>query len=115
MVPRKPHRRSPRAFDCPLLPYKLLNSSKSTAMVDIVSRIDIVSVVFIAVAYQFLFKSVIFDTMGYGRKVLSINKFKDFRCEKIDELGLEGCEDMWLHEPTGFLYMACSDSQSRTQ
>jgi hypothetical protein len=22
---------------------------------------------------------------------------------------------MWLHEPTGALYIACSDSQSRTQ
>jgi arylesterase / paraoxonase len=84
-------------------------------MANLLSRVAIVGVVFIAVAYQFIFKSIIFDILGYGRAVLSIKDFPDIRCEKITELGLEGCEDMWLHEPTGFLYMACSDSQSRTQ
>lgn len=84
-------------------------------MVNFVSRIAVVGAVFIALAYQFLFKSIIFDTLGYGRKVLSIKEFEGVRCEKVTELGLEGCEDMWLHESTGYLYMACSDSQSRTQ
>jgi arylesterase / paraoxonase len=84
-------------------------------MANLLSRFAIVGVVFVAVAYQFIFKSIIFDTLGYGRTVLSIKDFPDIRCEKITELGLEGCEDMWLHEPTGFLYLACSDSQSRTQ
>jgi arylesterase / paraoxonase len=84
-------------------------------MVNLISRLAVVGAVFIAILYQFLFKSIIFDCLGYGRKVLSIKDFKDVRCEKVTELGLEGCEDMWLHDPTGFLFMACSDSQSRTK
>ena len=79
----------------------------------LISKAAIVGVVFIAVLYQFVFKSIIFDALGYGRKVQSIKDFNNLQCEKIDELGLEGCEDMWLHEKTGYLYMACSDSQSR--
>lgn len=79
----------------------------------LISRAAIVGVVFIAVLYQFVFKSIIFDALGYGRKVQSIKDFNNLQCEKIDELGLEGCEDMWLHEKTGYLYMACSESQSR--
>jgi hypothetical protein len=84
-------------------------------MVNIASKVAIVGVVIIAAFYQFFFKPIVFDIFGYGRKVSSIQDFNHLKCEKIDELGLEGCEDMWLHEPTGYLYMACSDSQSRTQ
>ncbi|KAJ5043078.1 uncharacterized protein L3040_004465 [Drepanopeziza brunnea f. sp. 'multigermtubi'] len=79
------------------------------------SRGAVVSIVFVAVLYQFLFKHFIYQTLGYGREVQSIDEFPDLKCENVDELGLEGCEDMWLHEKTGHLYMACSDSQSRTQ
>jgi arylesterase/paraoxonase len=75
----------------------------------------ILSVAVIAGLYQLVFKGIIFDTLGYGRSISSINTYSNARCEKIDNLGLEGCEDMWLHEPTGFLYMACTNSQSRTQ
>lgn len=85
------------------------------SVVTLLSRAAIIGVVFIAVLYQFIFKQIIFGTLGYGRKVQSIKDFPNVNCEKIDELGLEGCEDMWLHEKTGYLYMACSDSQSRTQ
>ena len=84
-------------------------------MVNFVSKIAVFGTVFIAIAYQFLFKSIIFDTLGFGRKLSSIKEFENVQCEKVTELGLEGCEDMWLHESTGYLYMACSDSQSRTQ
>src|SRR6187402_2901544 len=84
-------------------------------MVNLLSKVAIVGIAFIAVLYQFVFKTIIFDTLGYGRSIESLSTFNDVRCEKVDELGLEGCEDMWLHESTGFLYMACSDSQSRTQ
>ena len=58
----------------------------------LLSRVAIVGVVFIAILYHFLFKSILFDTMGYGRQVLSIKDFEDVKCEKIEELGLEGCE-----------------------
>lgn len=84
-------------------------------MVNLVSKVAIVGVVFVAVVYQFVAKTIIFDSLGYGRSLEPLAAFSNVRCEKVDELGLEGCEDMWLHESTGFLYMACSDSQSRTQ
>ncbi len=85
------------------------------SIVTLLSRAAIVGVVFISILYQFVFKQLIFGTLGYGRKIQSIKDFPNVHCEKIDELGLEGCEDMWLHEKTGYLYMACSDSRSRTQ
>jgi arylesterase / paraoxonase len=84
-------------------------------MVNLVSKIAISGVVFVAVVYQFIFKTLIFDTLGHGRKLKSIKDFNHVRCEKINVAGLEACEDMWLHEPTGFLYMACSTSESRTK
>jgi arylesterase / paraoxonase len=84
-------------------------------MVNLISKVAIVGVVFIGILYQFIFKTIIFNTLGYGRSIEPLSAFENARCEKVTELGLEGCEDMWLHESTGFLYMACSDSQSRTQ
>jgi arylesterase/paraoxonase len=84
-------------------------------MVNLISKIAIVGVAFIAVLYQFVFKTLIFNSLGYGRSVQPLSAFNNVRCEKVDELGLEGCEDMWLHESTGFLYMACSNSHNRTQ
>jgi arylesterase/paraoxonase len=95
--------------------FGLCSLYKPAIKANLISRVAVIGVVFIAVAYEFLFKSIIFDSLGYGRKVLSIKNFKDVRCEKVTELGLEGCEDMWLHEPTGFIFMACSDSQSRSK
>ncbi|KAL2068057.1 hypothetical protein VTL71DRAFT_16155 [Oculimacula yallundae] len=79
----------------------------------LISRVAIIGVVFIAILYQLFFKSLIFGALGYGRKLQSLNDFNNIQCEKVDQLGLEGCEDMWLHEKTGYLYMACSSSQSR--
>jgi arylesterase/paraoxonase len=83
-------------------------------MVDLGSKIAIVGLGLIAVLYQFVIRGLIFDFMGVGRQLSLLSTF-NVSCEKVTELGLEGCEDMWLHEPTGYLYMACSDSQSRTQ
>ncbi|TGO92423.1 hypothetical protein BPOR_0003g00210 [Botrytis porri] len=68
----------------------------------------------IAILYQFLFKHIIFEVLGVGRSVSTIGAF-NATCERIDNLGLEGCEDLWLHYDTGYLYMACSDVQSRLQ
>lgn len=84
-------------------------------MVNLVSKVAITGVVFTAVLYQFVFKFLVFDILGHGRKVDSIKDYSHARCEKIDKLGLEGCEDMWLHQKTGFLYMACSNSDERVQ
>jgi arylesterase/paraoxonase len=72
------------------------------------------SVVLAAILYQTFLKAVIFDTLGYGRALSPLSSF-NVKCEKVEGLGLEACEDMWLHEPSGLLYMACSKSLSRTQ
>lgn len=84
-------------------------------MVNLVGKATIVLVALIAALYQFLFKSIIFDLLGYGRVISPLHTFNNVRCEKIDDLGLEGCEDMWLHEPTGFLYMSCGESKGRME
>ncbi|KAK6584281.1 hypothetical protein PZA11_002505 [Diplocarpon coronariae] len=89
--------------------------ANSSSVVSLLSKGAIISVVLIAILYQFVFKRLISVSLGYGRAIQSIHDFPDLQCDKIDELGLEGCEDMWLHDKTGYLYMACSDSHSRTQ
>ncbi|KAF7874879.1 hypothetical protein EAF04_002053 [Stromatinia cepivora] len=76
-------------------------------------RVAIV-VAFMAILYQFLFKRIIFDVAGYGRSISTIDAF-NATCERIDNLSIEACEDMWLHHASGYLYMACSDVQSRLQ
>ncbi|RDW62531.1 hypothetical protein BP5796_10833 [Coleophoma crateriformis] len=74
--------------------------------------VAIVSVALIAVIYQCVFKSLLFDSLGYGRRTTNISAF-NVKCQKLQDPGLEACEDMWLHEPSGLLYLACSDSQHR--
>jgi arylesterase / paraoxonase len=68
----------------------------------------------VAMLYQAVLKNLVFTILGVGRTVHPIESF-GVCCEKIKEPGLEACEDMWLHEPSGLLYMACSDSLSKTQ
>ena len=84
-------------------------------MPNLLLRTTAVGAVVLAALYQFIAKTIIFDTLGYGRAVRTINSFSNVNCQKLDDLGLEGCEDMWLNDRTGLLYMACSDSQSRVQ
>ncbi|TVY39299.1 Serum paraoxonase/arylesterase [Lachnellula occidentalis] len=84
-------------------------------MVSLASKAGIVGVVFIGILYQFIIKSLVFDVLGFARKIDSIKAYSNVRCEKIEKLGLEGCEDMWMHEKTGYLYMACSDTKSRLE
>ncbi|KAA8572651.1 hypothetical protein EYC84_003246 [Monilinia fructicola] len=71
-------------------------------------------VALIAILYQFLFKRIIFDVAGFGRPISPIETH-NATCERIDNLGIEACEDMWFHHASGYLYMACSDVQSRLQ
>jgi hypothetical protein len=71
-------------------------------------------VLLIAVLYQFTLKNLIFTTLGYGRVLKPLTSF-GAHCGKVEGLGLEACEDMWLHEPSGMLYMACSNSLSRVE
>lgn len=78
-----------------------------------VRTIAVVSIAVIAILYQFVLKDLVFGTLGYGRTVQSIKDFPDYNCERVDVPELESCEDMWLHEETGYLYMACGSVQSR--
>ncbi|KAG9228325.1 hypothetical protein BJ875DRAFT_250164 [Amylocarpus encephaloides] len=84
-------------------------------MANLLSKFAFIGIVFFAILYQFLVKDFLFEVLGYARKTSSVHEYSRYECEKVDELGLEGCEDMWLHHKTGFLYMACSDSASRQQ
>jgi arylesterase/paraoxonase len=84
-------------------------------MPSMIFRATAIGVVVLAALYQFLVKALIFDTLGYGRVVRDIDTFGNVNCQKVDDLGLEGCEDMWLNDRTGLLYMACSNSQSRLE
>lgn len=63
-----------------------------------------------ALAYQFLSGpgSKAHDVFGLGR---TLNYTSHGPCTKIPEL--EACEDMWMHRPSGLLYLACSDIKGR--
>ena len=63
-----------------------------------------------ALAYQFLSGpgSKAHDVFGLGRPM---NYTSHGPCTAIPEL--EACEDMWLHRPSGLLYLACSDIKGR--
>ncbi|SPO35427.1 related to serum paraoxonase/arylesterase [Pseudozyma flocculosa] len=63
-----------------------------------------------AVGYQFLTGPghFVHDTLGVGRVVESVN---NQRCHQIPEL--QACEDMWLHQETGLLYMTCGEPLKR--
>jgi arylesterase / paraoxonase len=68
----------------------------------------------LAVIYQAVFKNLLFTILGLDKTVHPLESF-GVRCERVKEPGLEACEDMWLHEPSGLLYIACSNSLSKTQ
>ncbi|XP_006460698.1 hypothetical protein AGABI2DRAFT_185052 [Agaricus bisporus var. bisporus H97] len=59
--------------------------------------------------YQFYIKDLMI-LLGYNRIVESIG---NENCRKVPEL--KACEDMVLHEPSGLLFLACSEPQRRIQ
>lgn len=77
-------------------------------------RLALVGVVVGTIFYQFIYKSLILGTLGYNRALEPFLNF-DVECEKIDDVGLAGCADMWLHQESGMLYMACSDTRGRAE
>jgi arylesterase / paraoxonase len=83
-------------------------------MVSTFPKIAAVVAAVLAVLYPLILKNLLFTILGVGRTLEPIESF-GVRCEKIKEPGLEACEDMWLHEPSGLLYIACSDSLSKVQ
>lgn len=82
-------------------------------MVNFGGQVAFMTVIIGGILYQFVGKELYYGTLGHGRKVQSIKDYPQFDCAKIDVPGLEACEDMWLHEGTGYLYMACSTLESR--
>ena len=82
-------------------------------MANLFSKISVVTAVVVAIFYQVVLKGLIWKTFGFGRHVDNISAF-NVQCQKIHDI-TQACEDLWLHEPTGYLYMACSDSIGRTQ
>ena len=82
-------------------------------MVNFGGQVAFMTIIIGAILYQFLGKELYFNVLGNGRKVQSIKDYPHLACEKINVPGLEACEDMYLHEETGFLYMACSTMESR--
>ncbi|KAF7852880.1 uncharacterized protein EAF02_012110 [Botrytis sinoallii] len=77
-------------------------------------RLALVGVAVSTIFYQFIYKSLILGTLGYNRALKPFLNF-DVECEKIDDVGLAGCADMWLHQESGMLYMACSDTKGRAE
>ncbi|PFH49773.1 hypothetical protein AMATHDRAFT_4627 [Amanita thiersii Skay4041] len=70
-----------------------------------------ITVLFLAVAagvYQLYLKPIL-TTFGYQRQIQSIgNK----NCQTVPEL--KACEKLVIHQPTGVVYLACSNQASRT-
>lgn len=94
-------------------PHSFPFSTLILGMAGTARTIAVISVAALAILYQFVFKDLIFGTLGYGRTVQSIKDYPSYNCQRIEVPGLEACEDMWLHEDTGYLYMACSETKSR--
>ncbi|ESZ93489.1 hypothetical protein SBOR_6138 [Sclerotinia borealis F-4128] len=72
--------------------------------------VGIISTIF----YQYIYKSLILGNLGYNRVLEPFLTF-DVECERIDNAGLVGCKDMWLHQGSGMLYMACEDTGGRAE
>ncbi|EHK96579.1 putative Serum paraoxonase/arylesterase 2 [Glarea lozoyensis 74030] len=68
-------------------------------MVNLASKLAIAGVVSVGVLYQFLIKYLVFDVLGVGRETFSIESYGHLKCEKVEELGIEGysrSREQWL-------------------
>lgn len=83
-------------------------------MANFLLGVAVIWVAALAIIYQFVIKDLYYGTLGYSRLFRPLASF-NVQCKKVDQLGFEACEDMWLHEKTGFLYLACADSESKTR
>ncbi|PVH95126.1 serum paraoxonase/arylesteras-like protein [Periconia macrospinosa] len=72
------------------------------------------SVACVAIFYQLWLREFLFDTLGVRRASESIESFP-WKCRRLVDEKLEGCEDMWLDVDGRVLYAACSGSFSRGQ
>lgn len=65
------------------------------------------------VLYQTWLKEALFEVIGVGRVMQSIDEFP-YTCRRIRHENLEGCEDLWLDNQERVLYLACAGSVGRT-
>ena len=64
------------------------------------------------IGYQFLFKDLLFTTLGIRRAIQDVSDFP-YNCRRIRHPQLEGCEDMWLDDEKRVLYAACAPVKGR--
>jgi hypothetical protein len=53
--------------------------------------------VFSAVLWQLLLRDFVYITLGVGRVIQSVDEFP-YKCRKITDKRLSGCEDIWLDD-----------------
>ena len=64
------------------------------------------------VGYQYLFKDIIYNSLGFGRVIQDVSDFP-YDCRRITHPQLEGCEDMWIDDEQRMLYAACAPVKGR--
>jgi arylesterase/paraoxonase len=68
-----------------------------------------------AFLYQTFLKPLTFEAFGVSRVIQPLSDFP-YACRRIqNDPSLQACEDMWFHEPSRQLFLACSDSMSRRE
>jgi len=70
------------------------------------------AVVLFSILYQSWLKETLFETIGLGRVIQSIDEFP-YTCRRIRYERLEACEDLWLDDQERVLYLACARSPGR--
>ncbi|TDZ22324.1 Serum paraoxonase/arylesterase 2 [Colletotrichum orbiculare MAFF 240422] len=70
--------------------------------------------VIIAIGLQNVLKDPIKLAFGFGKTFQPLSDFP-YTCRRIEDSRLQACEDMWLHEATRELFLACSDPKARSQ
>jgi hypothetical protein len=71
-------------------------------------------VVLFGVLWQTWLREGLFETIGIGRVIQSIDEFP-YACRQIRHERFEACEDMWLDDQERVLYLACAGSLGRMQ
>jgi hypothetical protein len=83
-------------------------------MAGLLLKVGIFVVVSLAITFQLFLKDPVWLAFSIGKHIQPLSDFP-YNCRRIEDPRLEACEDMWLSEETRVLYLACSDSLSRSQ
>ncbi|KAF2450346.1 hypothetical protein P171DRAFT_439012 [Karstenula rhodostoma CBS 690.94] len=65
-----------------------------------------------AVLWQLLLRDLLFVTIGLRRVTQTVDEFP-YKCRKIIDKRLSGCEDIWLDDQERILYAACASTDGR--